>query len=306
MTAHSEAPPWVLWALHEAKRVTVGRGTSHNAIPDGSEVFGCGAFGCVMPVPSSRDWVCKVSIEGSEAFFARAQTRIEGRLNQAHRELPQGVAYYADQLRVDSPAGPLWLVWRRAAEMPTYRDFVRSQPAMPRDRLVDLLFVDDDVERARVRTEQARMKAQWTEKHGTDCFEILDALTSAGMLLADSFVSLARGSPELLSRALEAGDAEAARIFAPRENLGAWSYGNASSDEAKAALRLMGYRFQLRRLAKSPTMPELAHALGFYLDQGFTVPISSDWAPLWRQSKVDVGVWFNRWPVYDKLAASLP
>jgi hypothetical protein len=175
--------------------------------------------------------------------------------------------------------------------------------------------------------------AAWDVAHGKDADEILDEMTNVGLSVAArfaTFIEAEGGSARGFARVLAGNQAEAAAIFDPVEGTLDWSYAKKTPEDPglNAALRLLAYRFQLDRLAQSPTMPELAAAIRYYLDRGllladmnadniakvgdvwtlfdcgFTVPIDPRWDSMWHEEQLEPLQWWrqDRWELYDRLA----
>jgi len=269
------------------------------------ELLGCGAFGCVLPT-SNPDWVCKVSIEGSEAFFAGAQA-----ITQLW---PKGVCEYLEPLRVRSPAGPIWIMWKSAVEEPTFHAWYYAHNRPPKELEDEWDFGDLPLE------EMIRRRRKWEKDRGLDAFDLLHEVQQSGMTVAMGFSDhLLRGAhPTEFARVLRSRQREASRMFRPRKRGIDWFYTDEDvwkDRDLHAAVRLMAYEWHLERLRGNILLGPFAKAALTYLarglvlgdcqadnfgkskgvwtlfDAGFCVPVHSRWAETWEGEKIDTALW---------------
>lgn len=311
------APSWVQWVMQQAEPgVLELHGRSF--MPSSWKMLGCGMFGCVLPA-RQPGVVCKVTLDGSEAFFARAH----GDLAASAGAAPDGVCRYWEPIRVDSPIGPVWVLWRQLVAPQLYRDHVA--PPFPKED-EPYWKIKDPVAQDRAYRKLKQDRAAWERKHGTDAREILEELTSCGLNVA-SRLAMTGGNLDTFLRELSRTRAQAGAGFNPQRSTMAWHYSSVTVKEFDAdpmlyaSVQLLAYRFHLERLFASPTMPQLASALEFYLehgllladlnadniawldgawtlfDAGFTVPIAGKWKSLWKRENVRTDRWWdnNRW-----------
>ena len=318
----TQAHAWIRRVIQRAEGSIVelhGRGF----LPASWDTLGCGAFGCVMRT-RTPGVVCKVTMDGAEAFFARAQ----GTLGQA----PDGVCRFWEPIQVPTKLVTAWVIWRQAVDMPHYRQYVYETPGSGIDPS-SWLDVEGAEAQERAYERIHRDMAAWDVAHGKDADEILDEMTNVGLSVAArfaTFIEAEGGSARGFARVLAGNQAEAAAIFDPVKGTLDWSYAKKTPEDPglNAALRLLAYRFQLDRLAQSPTMPELAAAVRYYLDRGllladmnadniakvgdvwtlfdcgFTVPIDPRWDSMWHEEQLEPLQWWrqDRWELYDRLA----
>lgn len=317
-------PPWVEWAIEQARpRIEALHGAK--ALPSSYEVLGCGVFGCVMRTQTDGV-VCKVTLDGSEAFFARAQAKLG-------LYLP-GVCRYLEPLRVDSQAGPIWILWREQIEPPSYAQFYWDAPNFQGedDQTFDAILRIKDKQARRAAFEKLdEDRARWQREQGTDAYEVLDELKNAGLAVSSRFawyLANVDDRPAMFARELLGKMRQAETMFEPRKSGAYWLYAKKRVEDdhiLDAALDLLAYKWHLARLAAS-SMTVLADALSKYLDEGllladvqpdniarigqtwtlfdagFTIPIATRWNALWLDEKVEAGRWWSddRWKIHQK------
>lgn len=318
-----QSPDWVLDAIERSYEPIVAlHGPA--MLPSSPILLGAGAFGCVLPTHDPA-WVCKVSIDGSEAFLARAQAAAGLR--------GKGVCEYLEPVRTTSPAGPLWIMWRRAVGMPNFETWYYDNfrpPKSSEDKWDKMMFGSD-----RSLEESLRLQKKWTTDRGLDGFEKLGEVQQAGMTVAfalSSFLLEDMGTPADFSNALRSRGREAASLFNPVKKGIYWCYTEQDTwDDSvlTAAIRLLAYRWLLERLHGNILVGSLARALTKYLDRGlvladcqpdnlgmldgdwtlfdggFTVPIHPRWDELWMQEGIRTRLWTanDRIDVWQKLGA---
>jgi len=321
-----EAPSWIRWAIERAEPA-IARLHGRDFLPRDWTMLGCGVFGCVL-FARKHGIVCKVTLDGSEAFFARAQAKLG-------KYMP-GVCRYWEPVRVESKVGPIWIVWRESIDPPSYAEHCTHSPSFRADDGQEgrIWMIEDREKRLAAQRRLAMARAKWAEQHGTDCYEILTELANVGLAVSVRFATYSANidnRPAAFVRELAAKQKQAEDLFEPRKNGAYWAYSRAeyaSEDRIlNAAIDLLAYRWHLDRLAKSPTMPQLAEALRSYLDDGllladvqpdnvarrdgvwtlfdcgFTVPVAKRWNDMWLDEKVDPDRWWDseRWNRHEAL-----
>jgi hypothetical protein len=277
---HHPAPAYAEWTIDQIRDQV-----DPSLVPRTDRVLGCGVFGCTMETPDP-DWICKVTIDGSEAFLARALERIG---------LLAGVCRYLEPLHVDPPGGRIWVLWRSRVEMPTLqevqRELRRGEPDWTEMRWSKL----DEIKEAKQEpapgprkskrglseTEHDevdlwwkhvdQLEAEWEHERGTDAYPILEALTQDGLGLAGALAGeSADGSMDDFVRKLIDTSRAVLPRFAPSEVMHHWRYGDDSESLGyeRAAFRLLGYGWQLGRLQDTVLVPELARGLRALYDAG--------------------------------------
>ena len=355
MRRKEQAPGWARWAIEQARPKIVAT-VGPALLPSSWEVLGCGVFGCTMETSDSA-WICKVTLDGTEAFLAGALERIGG----AH----PGLCPYLEPIRLESEAGPVWILWRARVEMPTLEDFKEPYEGLPdyselkysrfdelagkksahkhvgndpliRRSLQSKLPEEDGDEFGAWWDEVEAMKLADEKARGIDFEDILSEMTSCGLAVA-SYLKVrsleGAGIGEFIDE-VGRGVVEYADDFSPHQSMHYWHYGRdgESGGLHTAALRLLGYRFQLQRLQGNALVAELASTLGeltrrgillcdlnrdniarlggvwTLFDGGFCVPISDGWVPLWNRVKPNLSHWWSNkgWEPLEGLVSSDP
>jgi hypothetical protein len=292
-------------------------------LPPGPQMLGMGAFGVVFP---TRDpgWVCKVTIDGSEAFFARVQKRLA--------MYPKGTCRYLEPLRIFTPAGPAWLVWKETVEEPTYDQWYYRNKKPP----ADLEFELDELEwSCHVEKIRAGMKLRekWEKKRGVDGFPILHAMQQASIGVALRFAQLSEfdDRPAMFAIELDRAMPEANSHFNPRWQAGGWTYSDLSDRDPvlDAATSLLAFEWQLDRLRGHRMLGDVADAISAFFgegilladaqpdniartrsgwtlfDCGFALPLDRRWNAMWLDEEADPALWISsrRWEIFNQLAA---
>lgn len=316
----STAPDWML-ALIARAAPTIARLHGPALLPAGPEMLGCGSFGCVFETLDPM-WVCKVSIDGSEAFFARAQQRL-GRA-------PPGVCEYLEPLRVRSAAGPIWIMWRRAVTMPTFDVWMSKNCRPPRD--IEDKWFEMELEGEKQWQRSMRLQKQWRLHRGCDAKAAIEEIQQCGLAIAFTFETYVQeiGQPADFANDLRNRRRLAEQQFEPKPGMaGSWSYAPQYPDDPmlRAALRLLGLRWHLSRMKAHKLIGPLARAMQAYLDAGLvvsdaqpdnvalvdgvwsvfdaglSVPIHPRWDELWMDEDVRTRRWGaeGRMQVWAKL-----
>jgi hypothetical protein len=265
------------------------------------QLYGCGGFSCV--VDDGPGMVFKVTADGSEAFFAVAQRGLG--LN-----LP-GIVTFVKVANVEL-ARRVWVLERQEVTMPNLWAWAReASPSLePGERI--------------------SAWARRMQSHETAEAELLSEAQQCGLAVASVMWDVATkggGVPEFLAR-IKPHEKWAAEHFAPKKSGISWYYGDDrhNGQDQVAAVRLLGFRFHLEKLAAGRLCPELAKALLRWLDEGimlcdvnpdnvardesgvwtlydcgFAVPMAEGWNEAWKAVGADPTVWWNRWEVLDEL-----
>ena len=306
-------PQWMLDVISLAAPSIV---SLHGAdmLPASPDVLGCGCFGCVFET-IRPGWVLKVSLDGSEAFFARCQVNI-GRA-------PPGVCKYLQPLKVGTVAGPVWIMWKQRAEMPPLDEWLSGRcrpPANLEDKWDEMLFASESSWQR-----SQRLRKKWKHERGCDALDQLDAIYQCGMGIAIRFAYFCGnvGQPADFANVLRNRRKDAEAIFRPRWHIHSWRYHDLDDPEIwlDTAVDLLGYEFQINELRRNKLVSEIASALSMYLrkglvvgdpqpdnvarvngvwsvfDLGFTVPIHPRWEPAW----MDEDVRPERWDANERI-----
>lgn len=322
-----DAPDWLRFAIERAEPRIVKLHGRHQ-LPESWDMFGCGGFGCVLPT-RKPGWVCKVTIEGSEAFFARAQAKLD--------LYPPGVCRYLEPIKVETGKGPVWIMWRQAIQGDNFRDW-RDKHRTPRDiieKIDDAMFSEETGSTYMRKVKAAeKLKSEWRRQQGTDAYEILKALQGQGLRVAATFSWFCENvddRPYVFARMLADRAEPAKAIFEPSHDRLYWHYTSKEIPRddhlLDAAVGVLGYRYHLGQLEGHKLMGPLAAALKAYLDKGllladaqpdniarvngvwtlfdagFTVPVSTRWNAMWLDVDPQTDRWFGnkRWDVWNEL-----
>lgn len=337
MSRIKEAPGWARWAI-ETARPEIIAAHGRDKLPTSWDVLGCGVFGCTMNVGDPR-WVCKVTVDGTEAFLADVlRERFDGHL--------PGLCEYLEPIRLDSDAGPVWILWRSRVEMPTLEaELHRIGSALPNysDLAWDCYDATKDqpkeVRSAAFRTCHEQADAQRTTDYlrtGYDAKETVHELTNCGLSVAGWMRTLTvDGMPErTFVNDLQQAARRAVSSFSPKHKTSwGWTYGDAElTGIESAAVRLLGYGFQLDRLRGNVLVPELAASLARLFDAGvllcdlnsdnfarldgvwtlfdggFCVPTHERWLPTWERVRPNLWHWWSNkgWEPLEGLKPSEP
>lgn len=323
-----DAPDWLRFAVERAEpRIVKLHG--RQMLPESWDMFGCGGFGCVLPT-RKPGWVCKVSIEGSEAFFARAQAKLD--------LYPPGVCRYMEPIEVETGKGPVWIMWRQAIESENFRDWRDSHRTPPdlEAKIEALEWNEETSKSAFMRKFKAgqKLREDWEREQGTDAYEILEALQQQGLRVAATFSWFCENvddRPYVFAKMLADRAEPAKAIFEPSHDRLYWHYTSKEIPRddhlLDAAVGLLGFRYHLAQLEGHKLMGPLAAALKAYLDKGllladaqpdniamvggvwtlfdagFTVPVSTRWNAMWLDVDPQTDRWFGnkRWDLWNEL-----
>ena len=308
------AQPWVQAVIDRAEpviREMLGDEFVPVTVRGALDELGCGGFGCVMPT-SRPGMICKVTLDGTEAFFAEAAMKHGWRM-------PGLPKWLGSPLYVSHPA-PVWLLWREDIPGEDFSHVARERSGALRDQIKLKALGRDWL--IQIRTADA--------VGGWETAERFSEAQQNGLAYAfymHGSVSHGGADPLTVMRTVEGLMPWARDVFNPRKKGAYWLYADREITGAeRAAIGLLAYDWHLEQIAQGEHAPEVAQALrrlarsGMLVadcqpdnlsgesqpvkirDLGISVPVSPKLMPEWEESRASMDAW-DRMIAIDRMRA---